>query len=103
MQRTPEAEEALRAPPNCLSGFSLSALPLEEGGLNLAVDFALSCKRCAGSIFRIFGFPSGNLAMPFRPPHRLECVSCNHAVPLFDARTQGYDGVLNGGCAYESG
>ncbi len=25
------------------------------------------------------------------------------SAPLFDARTQGYDGVLNGGCAYESG
>lgn len=22
---------------------------------------------------------------------------------MFDARTQGYDGVLNGGCTYESG
>ena len=38
-----------------------------------------------------------------RPPHRLRCAGCGSTDVIFDARTDGYDGRLNGGAAYESG
>ena len=82
--------------------------------MTVAVDFELKCLRCAADTFQILAFP---LVAPdpspyfgieagqtlFRPPHRLRCMFCGTEGPLFDAITQGYDGVLNGGCAYESG
>lgn len=114
MQRTPSAAEAVKIPPSCLSGFNYAALPLAENGLDLAVDFALTCRSCDASAFVIFGFPivapdpSPYYAIEpgqtfFRPPHRLRCSSCGAEAALFDVRTQGYDGVLNGGGSYESG
>jgi hypothetical protein len=33
----------------------------------------------------------------------MKCSRCGGAGTIFDARTDGYDGLLNGGCAYESG
>jgi hypothetical protein len=82
--------------------------------MDTAIDFKLRCQECTGDIFQISAFP---LVAPdpspysgvqpgqtlYRPPHTLKCVSCNVERPLFDVRTQGYDGVLNGGGAYESG
>jgi hypothetical protein len=103
----------MRSPPSCIEGFALTLLPFKEGGLELSAEFALSCRKCGANVFRVTGFPlvapdpsPYYLVRPgeilFRPPHRLICV-CGATVPLFDARTQGYDGILNGGCAYESG
>lgn len=114
MQRTPSAAEATTNPPSCLSGFDCTPLPLAESGLDLAVDFALTCQSCDAAVFEIFGFPivapdpSPYYAIEpgqtfFRPPHKLRCVSCDAEADLFDIRTQGYDGVLNGGGSYESG
>lgn len=114
MERTQAAAEAVRMPPSCLSAFNFEALPLEEGGWDFEVTFSLTCKACASSTFVIFGFP---LVAPdpspyymvqpgetnHRPPHKLKCASCGAEGQLFDVRTQGYDGVLNGGCSYESG
>lgn len=114
MQRTLLASEAVKTPPSCLSGFNCTALPLGEGSLDLAVDFALTCQSCCANAFVIFGFP---MVAPdpspyysiepgqtfFQPPHRLKCTSCGAEAALFDVRTQGYDGVLNGGGSYESG
>lgn len=114
MERTPAAIEATKTPPSCLSSFSLNTLPLKSGDLGLGVEFALACKNCSTSTFRIFGFP---IVAPtpspyygveagetfFRPPHKMECVSCGAEGALFDVRVQGYDGVLNGGGSYESG
>jgi hypothetical protein len=33
----------------------------------------------------------------------LRCIQCGFVGRIFDARINGYDGVLNGGCTYESG
>lgn len=112
MPHTLEAAEAVKNPPSCISGFGFSALP--PGRINLAVEFSLTCKGCSGSAFQILAFPllvtdpspyyglvPGDTFQ--RPPHRLRCTSCKTETPIFDGRTQGYDGVLNGGFAYESG
>lgn len=114
MQRTPAAVEAVRKPPSCLSGFTSVAFPVQDDGLDLAVDFALTCTPCGANGFQILAFPkvvpdpSPYSAIEpgqtlFRPPHRLKCTSCGHVHDLFDIRTQGYDGILNGGGSYESG
>jgi hypothetical protein len=112
MTHTPEAAAAIASPPSCITGFRYSALP--AGKLDLAAEFELACKTCGQAVFQILAYP---LLVPEpspyfglepgetlnRPPHRLRCTSCGTEAPLFDARTQGYDGVLNGGCACESG
>ncbi|WOI54397.1 hypothetical protein [Parvularcula sp. LCG005] len=114
MQRTPSAAAAVKIPPSCLSGFDCTALPLAGNGLDLAVDFALTCRSCNAFAFLIFGFPivapdpSPYYAVEpgqtfFRPPHKLRCSSCGAEAALFDVRKDGYDGVLNGGASYESG
>lgn len=114
MQRTPAAAEAVSRPPSCLAEFNCRPLPLQENDLALAVDFALACKSCGGGAFEISAFPLKVLdPSPYfgvepgetiqRPPHGLKCVSCGSHKSVFDVRTQGYDGVLNGGGAYESG
>jgi hypothetical protein len=78
------------------------------------VDYAVSCKACGNDSFHVGWFP---LATPDpspyfevlpgeiieRPPHRLRCAGCNTVETIFDARADGYDGLLNGGCGYESG
>ena len=112
--RAPAAAEAERTPPSCLSGFGNTPIPLAPGGLDIAIDFKLRCQNCPSDIFQSSAFP---LVAPdpspyfevqpgqtlYRPPHFLTCTSCGTERPLFDVRTQGYDGVLNGGGAYESG
>ena len=114
MERSPAAAEAVRIPPSCLAFFSCIPRPLEREGMADTVDFALKCHTCAADTFQILAFPlvapdpspySGIEAGQtfFRPPHRLRCTTCGTEGPLFDVRTQGYDGVLNGGCTYESG
>src|SRR5579862_600008 len=55
--RTPAAAEAERAPPSCIRGFKHSAVPLEVGDLNLAVDFRLACSACSAEHFQISSFP----------------------------------------------
>lgn len=112
---TLEAANAAKRPPDCLKPFAVSAIPPsgERQPCN-TVDFRLACETCGGTSFRIFGFlktapdpsPYAGLAPGetlFRPPHGLCCSSCGRRAELFDARKNGYDGVLNGGCAYESG
>jgi hypothetical protein len=78
------------------------------------VDFRLACKQCGGGTFRILSHP---LIAPepspyfevapgeviYRSPHRAECVRCGEVGSIFDGRSDGYDGVLNGGCSYETG
>jgi hypothetical protein len=112
MSHTPEAAEAIANPPSCIAGFRHK--PLAAGTLDRAAEFALACANCGGEAFQILVYP---LLVPEpspyfglnpgdtlnRPPHRLRCTSCATEASLFDARNQGYDGVLNGGCAYESG
>lgn len=39
----------------------------------------------------------------FRPPHRLECVTCKKTADVFDVRIHGYNAVLNDWSGYESG
>lgn len=112
--RAPSAAEAERTLPRALSNFRSITIPLAPGALDIVVDFKLSCLTCSAEIFQISAFP---LVVPdpspyaqvrpgetlYRPPHTLKCVSCGAEHPLFDVRTQGYDGVLNGGGTYESG
>lgn len=114
MKRTPAALEAENTPPSCLSGYVTELRALMPGQLKLSVEFALSCSGCGARSFRLLGHP---VVVPnpspyfglkpgeilFRPPHRTECASCGRMDDLFDIRTQGYDGVLNGGGSYESG
>lgn len=111
LEHTPEAAEAICRPPSCIATFSISSLPATRP--TLVAAFALSCAACGRSAFEILAYPrrvgsSDYLDMKpgdvfYRPPHRLRCVSCRKATRLFDARKQGYDGVLNGGCSCESG
>jgi hypothetical protein len=115
IERSPLAALATRSHPRALKGFALSALPIGSGGAaDITVEFQLNCLGCGGSTFRIYSFP---LVVPdpspyagldpgetlFRPPHSAECVQCGTRASVFDARTDGYDGVLNGGGPYESG
>lgn len=110
---TAEAARAVSEPPRSLSAFTLTATP-PSSGPSSTVDFAISCKSCGGQTFALSSFPRTTPApSPYvglepgetlhRPPHRLKCARCDSPGMLFDARTDGYDGHLNGGCAYESG
>jgi hypothetical protein len=76
--------------------------------------YSVACKNCGAFKFRISCYPATGaqrllsrwLLIPnasLRPPHRLRCMACGVSGTLFDARKDGYDGILNGGCAYESG
>lgn len=112
--RSPAAAEAENKPPSCISRFRHTAVPLEPKALNLAIDFELGCGSCSNDVFGISAFP---LAAPdpspyadiapgeifYRPPHTLKCTACGAENTLFDARTHGYDAVLNNSSGYESG
>jgi hypothetical protein len=112
---SPEAARAAEQPPASLSQLALTALPPKNIGSRpaFAVDFAVSCKTCHHAVFLISGFPEivsdpSPYEIPpgetiWRPPHNLKCVNCGSVAKLFDARTDGYDGICNGGCSYESG
>jgi hypothetical protein len=87
---------------------------LTVGDPTNAVTFDVTCGKCRSDQFQILGYPkivpnpSPYFSLSpgevfFRPPHRLRCVACRAESPLFDARTQGYDAVLNAACSYESG
>jgi hypothetical protein len=110
----PSAARALVDPPRSLSGFSLEALPAPDPGYNPWAHFAVRCKACGDDAFHVGAYPTtawdpsphadvapGETLL--RPPHRLRCADCGDVSTIFDARTDGYDGVLNGGCRYESG
>jgi hypothetical protein len=112
-QWTEAAARAAASHPVCLSGFELSVLPPTEAAAYF-VEYQLSCKSCGGEVFRISAHPkiapdpSPYYLIPpgatfQRPPHSLECTRCSARSIVFDARKHGYDGVLNGGCTYESG
>ena len=112
---SPEAALAAKQPPASLSQLALTVVPPEAGRRPaFAVDFAVSCKTCNHGVFMISGFPKiAPDPSPYaeilpgqtfwRPPHNLKCVNCGSVAKLFDARTDGYDGICNGGCSYESG
>ena len=114
MKRTGVALVAETAPPSILSDFDWAVLPLESAELSQFADFRLSCAACKGDRFQILGFPK-TITDPsefsgaalgdtlFRPPHRLKCLTCQRAAPLFDVRKHGYDGVLGHLPSYESG
>jgi hypothetical protein len=106
---TPEALEAVRQPPSCISGFDYTS-----EAISIAAEFALRCKNCQHNVFRILAFPMRvpdpspyyDLSpgeMLHRPPHRLRCTSCGAEAPLFDIRKDGYDGVFGNATGYESG
>ncbi|HTT84914.1 MAG TPA: hypothetical protein VMF67_15670 [Rhizomicrobium sp.] len=113
---SPEAALAAAQPPASLSQLALTALPPRNIGSRpaFAVEFSVSCKTCNHAVFLISGFPkiapdpSPYYGLPpgktfWRPPHNLKCLNCGSVAKLFDARTDGYDGICNGGCSYESG
>lgn len=111
---SPAAALAAERPPSSLAAFSLSAEPPQGGEVSDNVNFAIACRTCGGTHFRVFAFPLiAPDPSPYyglepgetfnRPPHRLACDGCGGAHTLFDIRTDGYDGVLNGGGATESG
>ncbi|MGR4866967.1 hypothetical protein [Caulobacter sp. LARHSG274] len=110
-KRNEAAAAAARQPPTCLAGFSTSLLPPHH---EVSVDYEVRCKTCGDEHFHISGFPivapdpSPYFAIApgetiWRPAHSLRCAHCGAGGRVFDARTSGYDGVLNGGCSYESG
>lgn len=115
VERSPMAALAARSHPRALKDFALSLLPGQAGpAAEITADFQLSCPKCGGAIFELYSHPlvvpnpsPYHLVNPgetlYRPPHSAECVRCGHHASIFDARTDGLDGVLNGGCAYESG
>lgn len=114
MDRAPSAAEAEKTPPHVVANFRSIALPMVPGALDVVVDFQLACLACSAETFHISAFPvvAPNPSPYFdvqpgetlyRPPHNLKCVLCGAEASLFDVRTQGYDGVLNGGGTYESG
>ena len=78
------------------------------------MTFAVGCKSCGGDDFRLGSYvevvpdpsPYPQKApgqKMLRPPHRLKCEGCGAVGTIFDARTDGYDGILNGGGPYPSG
>jgi hypothetical protein len=110
-KRNDAAAAAARQPPTCLAGFSMFLLPAHH---EVSVDYEVRCRTCSEGRFHISGFPivapdpSPYFAVApgetvWRPPHSLMCAHCGAGGRVFDARTNGYDGVLNGGCSYESG
>ncbi|MDP3736380.1 MAG: hypothetical protein Q8R02_03265 [Hyphomonadaceae bacterium] len=113
LKRNESATFAAGQPPSCIAGFKHRLLPLMESDFEGSAKFSLACQ-CGADAFAILSHPliapdpsPYYLVEPgevmFRPPHRLRCASCGVITPVFDAKTQGYDGVLNGGCSYESG
>lgn len=112
---TAEAARAANDPPSSLSAFVVTPIVPNEGPEPLLwVSFSVACKSCGDGKFEVSSFPViAPDPSPFhgvapgdallRPPHRLRCARCGSTGTIFDARTDGYDGVLNGGCAYESG
>src|SRR5271163_3581437 len=109
-------ELAASDPPRSFSSFALASLtPEAQAGMDYLpwVSFAVSCKACGGDDFRlgsrvdVVPEPSPHpQAMPdhktLGPPHRLKCERCGATETIFDASTDGYDGILNGGCACPS-
>jgi hypothetical protein len=113
---TPAAALAAKQPPASFSQLALTALPPREigSGPAFAVDFAVSCKTCNHAVFMISGFPKiATDPSPYAeisagetlwyPPHNLKCANCGSVAKMFDARKDGYDGIVNGGCSYENG
>jgi len=112
---TAEAKRAAGDPPASLSAFALTAIAPDNGPEPLSsASFGIGCKSCGRDEFEVASFPvvapdpspyyglaPGDIFL--RPPHRLRCSHCGNAGTIFDARTDGYDGILGGGCAYESG
>ncbi len=113
----PAAELAAANPPKSFSAFALKPLPPQaqpDMPLLPWVNFAVSCKSCGSDDFRLGSFvavapdpsPYPRVAPGqklLRPPHRLKCERCGATDTIFDARTDGYDGILCGGGPYESG
>lgn len=112
---TPAAALAVEHPPASLSQLALTVIESENGfDPDFGVEFAVSCKTCNHTVFMFSGFP---IVAPdpspyygvrpgqtlWLPPHNLKCVNCESVAKAFDARTDGYDGIVNGGNAYESG
>jgi hypothetical protein len=94
---------------------ALTVIESENGfDPDFGVEFAVSCQTCNHAVFMFSGFP---IIMPdpspyeeLRPgetlwlsPHNLKCVNCGTVAKAFDARTDGYDGIVHGGNAHESG
>jgi hypothetical protein len=113
---SPEATQAAEHPPASLSQLALAARPPKNIGSepDIGVEFVVSCRTCNHAVFQISAFPKvAPDPSPYyrvspgetlwRPPHNLKCVNCGGEAKLFDARTDGYDGICNGGCSYESG
>lgn len=112
---SPEAALAAREPPASFSAFDLHPIEPEPGPDALINAFySVSCKTCGRDDFHFGSFPTtatdpsphhdvepGGAVL--RPPHRLRCAHCGSTAPIFDARTDGYDGILSGGGPYQSG
>ena len=111
--RSPIAVQAVEAPPSCLDGFGFSVSPVDLEYAH-CIEFDLKCRMCGADVFHVLGYPivvpdpSPYYAMEpgtvmWRPPHRLRCDGCGKTEPLFDARKNGYDAVVNNFSGYESG
>ncbi len=110
-----EVEALLSAnPPANLDDFALSVASPPNSDYPPKVCYELKCKKCGGDTFSITAYPlvapdpspyyqvaSGETIQ--RPPHSALCAGCGNRAKIFDARKDGYDGILNGGCGYESG
>lgn len=113
----PAAELAAKEPPKSFSSFTLTPeTPVAQKGMDYLpwITFQVSCKACGGDDFQLGSYveivpdPSPNAHETpgqklLRPPHRLKCEQCGATETIFDARTDGYDGILNGGGPYKSG
>jgi hypothetical protein len=109
------AEQAAADPPKSFLAFRLTEILQEAGGgCRHWVEFDVSCKACGHDTFHVGWFPLvGPDPSPYydvlpgeivrRPPHRLRCSACGVVGTIFDARTDGHDGLVGGGCAYKSG
>ncbi len=113
----PAAELAASEPPKSFSAFALTPqTPAAQPGMDYLpwVTFSVGCKSCGGDDFRLGSHvevvpdpsPYPHKApgqKVLRAPHRLKCERCEATDTIFDARTDGYDGILNGGGPYQSG
>ena len=110
-------ELAASDPPTSFSSFALAPKPPEaQPGMDWLpwVFFDVSCRACGSPDLRLGSFveavtdaSASPHAKPgeklLRPPHRLKCEPCGATGTIFDARTDGYDGILNDGGPYKSG
>jgi hypothetical protein len=79
---------------------SLDELRAERVAMDdLSISYVISCP-CGGGQGRVTSERDASCDF-WRDPYVFTCADCGRSGTLFDSRRHGYDGVWNGGCAYD--